>query len=746
MEYLKDKKYIVEYITNKGEEKEIEFIPNKDMNIANVILEVKNNNKDFLKLKNIKDKKEENLMNNTINNLYELLEARKFEGIDIADNVYDMIVYFEFDADDADKDSFDTYLAMLAKSLKITQEIDNDKVNSLDEVKVNLTEYVKNNYILLESIFDFSTESEEEGIEVLVSEIMPSVISGYTTESIYNQLAKESRFTMTENKKVVEFEELEDVDTKKLKGTGEDQTETQEAIEQAVSEVENPTREEQFAVQGANDSIDVLIADEETAIDGYKGFLKQCKDTIIPSLYEVLEKEINEIIADEEDHINKLNTIKASFHLEDIPLDESKKLNESIKHVEDLEVGDEVTIPYARGPKYTQDRSQWVKGKVIDINPDYVDLEVPTTLTVSTRQLSDWMSKNESKKLNEHIITSSGQEFGDKYNELTDKMSEVNREFGSNYGTIGKDFPNKYKDKLDEIDALLDIIASENKGKSDLDDVRVLFDLATIEQQEDLRKLVEENKNTLKEDHQLYYDDIQEMSTEERHKLWMTEHDKDFTDDDEFWDWAEEEFPMKDLNENKCIKFDTEGDKEDYITNHNLKINVDYKNKGPVAIELLKESNDTDKETEHKYNIVLDIAEVYPDSPQEEEDGDMIMDYIKNHPEKSADEIAQLYLDYLEDGDTTILESKSLKESDNYNDLETKMEEEVYNYLLSNDFDPFDLDPDDSDAENQLNEIIEDFQSDIILDYMENHDVELTWECNLDHFKPYGIKIHIWEV
>ena len=745
MEYLKDKKYIVEYITNKGEEKEIEFIPNKDMNIANVILEVKNNNKDFLKLKNIKDKKEENLMNNTINNLYELLEARKFEGIDIADNVYDMIVYFEFDADDADKDSFDTYLAMLAKSLKITQEIDNDKVNSLDEVKVNLTEYVKNNYTLLESIFDFSTESEEEGIEVLVSEIMPSVISGYATDSVYNQLVKESKFIMTENKKE-EFEELEDVDTKELKGTGEDQTETQEAIEQAVSEVENPTREEQFAVQGANDSIDVLIADEETAIDGYKGFLKQCKDTIIPSLYEVLEKEINEIIADEEDHINKLNTIKASFHLEDIPLDESKKLNESIKHVEDLEVGDEVTIPYARGPKYTQDRSQWVKGKVIDINPDYVDLEVPTTLTVSTRQLSDWMSKNESKKLNEHIITSSGQEFGDKYNELTDKMSEVNREFGSNYGTIGKDFPNKYKDKLDEIDALLDIIASENKGKSDLDDVRVLFDLATIEQQEDLRKLVEENKNTLKEDHQLYYDDIQEMSTEERHKLWMTEHDKDFTDDDEFWDWAEEEFPMKDLNENKCIKFDTEGDKEDYITNHNLKINVDYKNKGPVAIELLKESNDTDKETEHKYNIVLDIAEVYPDSPQEEEDGDMIMDYIKNHPEKSADEIAQLYLDYLEDGDTTILESKSLKESDNYNDLETKMEEEVYNYLLSNDFDPFDLDPDDSDAENQLNEIIEDFQSDIILDYMENHDVELTWECNLDHFKPYGIKIHIWEV
>lgn len=599
MDYLKDKKYIITYITTKGEEKEIEFVPDRDMNIANIILEVKNSNKDFLKLKDIKDKKEESLMNNTINNLYELLEARKFEGIDIADNVYDMVVYFEFDAEDADKDSFDTYLAMLAKSLKISQEIDVEKINSLNEVTVNLTEYVKNNYELLDSIFDFSAESEEESIEILVTEIMPSVISGYTTDSIYSQLAKESKFLIAENKKITEFEELEDVDNKELEGTGEDQTETQEAIEQAVSEVENPTKEEQFAVQGANDSINVLIADEETAIEGYKGFLKQCKDTILPSLYEVLEKEINEIIADEEDHINKLNTIKASFHLEDIPLDESKKLNESIKHVEDLEVGDEVTIPYARGPKYTQDRSQWVKGKVIDINPDYVDLEVPTTLTVTTRQLSDWISKNESKKT-----------------ELEEKL----------------------------------------------------------------------------------------------------------------------------------INFDTESDKEDYITTHNLKINVDYKNKGPVAIELLKESNDTDKENEHKYNMVLDIAEIYPDSPQEEEDGDMIMDYIKNHPEKSADEIAQLYLDYLEEGDTTILESKSLKESDNYSDLEAKMEEEVYNYLLSNGFDPFDIDPDNIDVENQLNEILEDFQSDIILDYMKKYDVELTWECNLNHFKPYGIKINVWEV
>lgn len=62
----------------------------------------------------------------------------------------------------------------------------------------------------------------------------------------------------------------------------------------------------------------------------------------------------------------------------------------------------------------------------------------------------------------------------------------------------------------------------------------------------------------LTEDHQLYYDDIQEMSDNERHKLWMTEHNKDFTDDDEFWDWAEEEFPMKEIEENKTVKTEEE--------------------------------------------------------------------------------------------------------------------------------------------------------------------------------------------
>lgn len=69
------------------------------------------------------------------------------------------------------------------------------------------------------------------------------------------------------------------------------------------------------------------------------------------------------------------------------------------------------------------------------------------------------------------------------------------------------------------------------------------------------KKVIVESNRVICEDYQLYYDDIQNMSTKERHELWMTYHDKDFEDTDEgndmFWDWAEEEFPVKELNDSE---------------------------------------------------------------------------------------------------------------------------------------------------------------------------------------------------
>ena len=653
MQYKANVNYKIVYLTKTGEEKEIDFTPEKDMNIAELITTIKSNNADFFKLKSANEiKGDENMKENKkvvteseemLTNLYDVLEARNFEDVDITDKEIDIMVAYSLDPEFGDTDSYDAFLTTLAKELKVDPMTAED-ARKANIITVDLYQWVSDHFDKLDSLLDVSaSDKEEEAIRI--TEMMEGIISGAASDEFYNELMRGKSLTEADDEDDEDDEEFEEVETDEIKepieqeeefeeipadidtteiendnteelpGTGESTEETKEAVKDAIDEVkENITAEDAFAVETSNSSISVLIADEQSAIDGYNSFLNQMRDTLIPALYEVLEKEIQEIIADEEDHINKLNAIKDNFKLDNIPpINESKEIKE--EDISNLKVGDMVTIPYARGPRYTQDRSEWVKGKILNINPDYTDLEVPTTLTVSTSQLNKWLSKEESK-LTEQIITSSGQEFGDMYDDLYDKKLEVDREFGSDYGTIGRSNPNnKYKDKLDKIDKLLDIIASENKGKSDLDDVRVLFDLGTIDQQEELRNLVTESK-VVKEDHQLYYDDIQNMSTEERHKLWMAEHDKDFEDTDEgndmFWDWAEEEFPVKELNEGK-----------------NEKVKVED---------------------------VITFLDADIDSPYAEASWDEIQEFIDENPNMTAREIAIGYKNYEETGEFNVPE------------------------------------------------------------------------------------------
>lgn len=714
MQYKANVNYKIVYLTKTGEEKEIDFTPEKDMNIAELITTIKSNNEDFFKLKSANEiKGDENMEENKevvteseemLTNLYDVLEARNFEDVDITDKEIDIMVAYSLDPELGDTDSYDAFLTTLAKELKVDPMTAED-ARKADIITVDLYQWVSDHFDKLDSLLDVSaSDKEEEAIRI--TEMMEGIISGAASDEFYNELMRGKSLTEAEDEDEEDDEEFEEVETDEIKepieqeeefeeiatdsdiienendnieelpGTGESTEETKEAVKDAIDEVkENITAEDAFAVETSNSSISVLIADEQSAIDGYNSFLNQMRDTLIPALYEVLEKEIQEIIADEEDHINKLNTIKDTFKIQNLPpINEEKTINYKEKIVDyfkqkglsdneialtilddilntsilefalkqlsdkkakeyytelaemyeskeikeedisNLKVGDMVTIPYARGPRYTQDRSEWVKGKILNINPDYTDLEVPTTLTVSTSQLNKWLSKEESK-LTEQIITSSGQEFGDMYDDLYDKKLKIDREFGSDYGTIGRSNPNnKYKDKLDKIDKLLDIIASENKGKSDLDDVRILFDLGTIDQQEELRNLVTESK-VVKEDHQLYYDDIQKMSTEERHKLWMTEHDKDFEDTDEgndmFWDWAEEEFPVKELNEAKSS----------------------------VKVE-----------------DVITFLDADIDSPYAEASWDEIQEFIDENPDMTAREIAIGYKNYEETGEFNVPE------------------------------------------------------------------------------------------
>lgn len=118
-------------------------------------------------------------------------------------------------------------------------------------------------------------------------------------------------------------EEMEDVDSE---GEGEDTTELQQEMEEVVTELDNVTEEETLGLEVTVGTIDVLIKDEEAAIDGYNSFLNQIKNTIPETVYNTIEEQLQEVIQDEEDHINILNTIKENLNTTEAPIEENKEI------------------------------------------------------------------------------------------------------------------------------------------------------------------------------------------------------------------------------------------------------------------------------------------------------------------------------------------------------------------------------------------------------------------------------------
>ena len=273
--YSKDTKYDVKYVTKDGKEETKQITPTEDMSKPQMIMKLKEEDKNFFKLledfeyitpeelkklhkdykstvgdiikfskyrgedpeevrqrykdlgydetdpmivtsdgkggtilKPVKVKKEESKMSKT---LFNYLDEHSFEGVDIQDTVYDMTCWFEFTIEDADSDPFDMFMSKLAKSL----HIDFEDVNKT--VVVDLTNWVTKNYDKLEEIFDLSGEDKESNIEEIVGSIMPGLLSGYTTNSVYKELADnmivESKEVVEENED--EFEELENLDEEK---------------------------------------------------------------------------------------------------------------------------------------------------------------------------------------------------------------------------------------------------------------------------------------------------------------------------------------------------------------------------------------------------------------------------------------------------------------------------------------------------------------------------------------------------
>ena len=149
------------------------------------------------------------------------------------------------------------------------------------------------------------------------------------------------------------------------------------------------------------------------------------------------------------------------------------------------------------------------EGKVVELpNEDEV-------LAVSTEPVDTKIEKEDKNSFEEFKILYKGQ--------IDDKCLE-------DYGTIEDE-------KLWEDTAKELFISSEDY----------------IPDEDDKAEKIEESKEIKEEDHQLYYDDIQGMPTSERHLLWKQYHEEDFEDteegNDKFWDWAEEEFPVKEIEE-----------------------------------------------------------------------------------------------------------------------------------------------------------------------------------------------------
>ena len=269
MLYNKDTEYNIKYITVDGDKKEITYTPEKDMSVPEIINMLQDKDKDFYKL--LKETKKQQIKEEN-----KIMKEAKLPNIS-----------------------------------KFIYDLDSDKGNAWSVSAY--TENGKGDKIIIVNKNGISDNTYKDIIKA-VEKKYPQ-LKGYETENhngVWFYLQKD-------NKNESEEIELQDVDIEP-----EDTTETQENMEQAVQELGEVTEEEEFAIDTIASTIDVLIADEQSAIDGYNSFLEQCRETIPEELYNTIEKELQEIIQDEEDHINKLNTIKNVLHTEDIPLDESK--------------------------------------------------------------------------------------------------------------------------------------------------------------------------------------------------------------------------------------------------------------------------------------------------------------------------------------------------------------------------------------------------------------------------------------
>ena len=230
---------------------------------------------------------------------------------------------------------------------KIDDDMYETILDLIDVERSNTEEYINNRREVTNTDYKDEIGIEEDNVEALkkaIKEKLPEL----TTES-----------KLTEDEGDIETEETDTVEP-------EDTTKLQQEMEEVVTELDSITEEETLGLETTAGTIDVLIKDEEAAIDGYNSFLNQIKDTIPETVYNTIEEQLKEVIQDEEDHINILNTIKENLNTTEAPIEENKEivLTENVT-VEDIfnELDIDIDSPAA---EYEWNTVQ----EYLDSNPD----------------------------------------------------------------------------------------------------------------------------------------------------------------------------------------------------------------------------------------------------------------------------------------------------------------------------------------------------------------------------------------
>lgn len=130
-------------------------------------------------------------------------------------------------------------------------------------------------------------------LKLYTTEYKSDVANKFIDELKANNLLEQKGITLGESKKT----------------EAEDMTQVKDAIEVAV-EKSDSTDLEKDQVKG---SIDVLKTDEESAIEGYEDFKDETEKVADKELADAVNNQMEEIIDDEKEHIEKLDTIKSAL-------------------------------------------------------------------------------------------------------------------------------------------------------------------------------------------------------------------------------------------------------------------------------------------------------------------------------------------------------------------------------------------------------------------------------------------------